>query len=112
MGFPLRSDRLATLYLAHPLKWRLPTVEKLSSIVDPRQLPLALSPGYFFLIVQHGTGIPAYWPASNAENLAGAAWFVNPWRGAGPHLAGLGNKSIQGHVWPVRGGTAGISWSW
>jgi len=100
------------LELANRMGWRLPTVEELSSIIDPRQSPLALPPGHPFLSVQHGSGIPAYWTSSNAENPAGAAWFVNPWRGAGPHLAGLGNKSIQGYVWPVRGGTAGVSWNW
>jgi len=41
-----------------------------------------------------------------------AAWFVNFWRGAGPHPAGLGNKSIPGFVWPVRGGAGGNSWNW
>jgi len=100
------------LELANRMGWRLPTVEELSTHVDPRQVPLALPPGHPFLDVQHGSGVPAYWTASNAENPAGAAWFVNPWRGAGPHLAGLGNKSIPGYAWPVRGGTAGVNWNW
>lgn len=100
------------LELANRIGWRLPAVEELSSIIDPRQAPLALPPGHPFQNVQHGSGVPAYWTASNAENPTGAAWFVNPWRGAGPHLAGLGNKSIPGYVWPVRGGTTGISWNW
>ena len=100
------------LELADRIGWRLPTVEELSSLFDPRHAPLALPPGHPFQNVQHGSGVPAYWTASNAENPAGAAWFVNPWRGAGPHLAGLGNKSIPGYVWPVRGGAAGVNWNW
>lgn len=100
------------LELANRIGWRLPSVEELSSLVDPRQNPLALPPGHPFLNVQHGSGVPAYWTASNAENPAGAAWFVNLWRGAGPHLAGLGSKSLPGHAWPVRGGTAGMNWNW
>ena len=99
------------LELADRMGWRLPTVEELSSLIDPRQSPLALPQGHPFLSVQHGSGVPAYWTASNAENPTGAAWFVNPWRGAGPTLAGLGNKSIPGYVWPVRGGAAGINWN-
>lgn len=100
------------LELANRMGWRLPSVEEFSSLVDPRQTPLALPPSHPFLNVQYGSGIAAYWTASNAENPAGAAWFVNPWRGAGPQLAGIGNKSIQGYAWPVRGGTAGVNWNW
>jgi hypothetical protein len=100
------------LELVNRMGWRLPTVEELSSLVDPRQAPLALPHGHPFLNVQHGSGVAAYWTASNAENPAGAAWFVNLWRGASPHLAGLGNKAIPGNVWPVRGGSSGINWNW
>lgn len=100
------------LELTNRMGWRLPSVEEISSLIDPRQGPLALPSGHPFLNVQYGSGVPAYWTASNAENPAGAAWFVNPWRGAGPHLAGLGNKSIPGFVWPVRGGAAGVNWNW
>lgn len=99
------------LELAYRMGWRLPTVEELSSLIDPRQSPLALPAGHPFNNVQYGSGVPAYWTASNAESPPGTAWFVNPWRGAGPHLAGLGNKSIPGFVWPVRGGFAGINWN-
>ncbi len=92
--------------------WRLPTVEELSSLLDLSQTDLALPQGHPFINVQYGSGVNAYWTCTNHENPDAAAWFVNFWRGAGPHLSGLGSKSIQGFVWPVRGGVAGNNWNW
>ena len=92
--------------------WRLPSIEELSSLVDLNQADLALPVGHPFINVQYGSGVYAYWTSTNHENPDAAAWFVNFWRGAGPHLTGLANKSIQGHVWPVRGGVVGNNWNW
>ena len=92
--------------------WRLPSVEELSTLIDPSQTDLALPTGHPFVNVQYGSGIFAYWTSTNHENPDAAAWFVNFWRGAGPHLAGLANKSTSGHAWPVRGGSGGNSWNW
>jgi hypothetical protein len=86
-----------------------------SSLVDPSQaegdfLPSrsgpnhALPAGHPFVNVQFGSGVRAYWSSTNYENPTAAAWFLDFWRGAGPRLVGLGNKSIPGFVWPVRGG--------
>ncbi len=100
------------LELGNRSGWRLPTVEELSSLVDPGQPDLVLPPGHPFVNIQYGSGEPAYWSSTNSENPTGSAWFVNFRRGAGPHLAGLGNKSIMGFVWPVRGGTGGNNWNW
>lgn len=100
------------LELGNRIGWRLPAVEELASLVDPSQPNLALPTGHPFVNVQYGSGVPAYWSSTNYENPTGAAWFVNLWRGAGPHLAGLGNKSLPGFVWPVRGGRGGNSWNW
>jgi hypothetical protein len=100
------------LELGNRCGWRLPTVEELSSLVDPTQPNLALPPGHPFVNVQYGAGVYAYWTSTNCENPTGAAWFVNMWRGAGPHLAGLANKSISGYAWPVRGGSGGTNWNW
>lgn len=100
------------LELGNRSGWRLPAVEELSSLVDPSQSGLALPTGHPFVNVQYGAGVDAYWTCTNCENPTDAAWFVNFWRGAGPHLAGLGNKSILCHVWPVRGGSNGNSWNW
>lgn len=106
------STRCRELELGNRAGWRLPAVEELSSLIDPAQANLALPPGHPFVNVQYGSGVYAYWTSTNYENPSAAAWFVNLWRGAGPHLAGLANKSVPGHVWPVRGGSAGISWNW
>ncbi len=100
------------LELGNRAGWRLPTVEELSSLLDLCQPNLALPIGHPFVNVQYGAGISAYWTSTNSENPTGAAWFINMWRGAGPHLAGLANKSISGHVWPVRGGVGGNNWNW
>lgn len=100
------------LELGNRIGWRLPSVEELSSLVDPGRPDLALPPGHPFVNVQYGTGVYAYWTSTNYENPTGTAWFVNFWRGAGPHLAGLAAKSGPGNVWPVRGGSGGNSWQW
>jgi Protein of unknown function (DUF1566) len=47
--------------------WRLPTVEELSSLVDPSQPNLALPAGHPFVNVQFGSGVPAYWSSTNHE---------------------------------------------
>lgn len=100
------------LELGNRYGWRLPAVEELSSLLDPSQSDLALPAGHPFVNVQYGPGVYAYWTSTNCENPSAAAWFVNMWRGAGPHLAGLANKSTLGHIWPVRGGSGGSSWNW
>ena len=98
--------------LAGRMGWRLPTVEELSSLIDPNQPNLALPVGHPFVKVQYGVGINAYWTSTNSENPTAAAWLVNPWRGAGVHLVGLANKTSLGYVWPVRGGNGGNNWNW
>jgi hypothetical protein len=92
--------------------WRLPTVEELSSLIDPGQSNLALPAGHPFGNIQYGSGVNPYWTSTNYENPSGAAWFVNFWRGAGPQLVDEANKSTLGHVWPVRSGSVGNNWNW
>lgn len=98
--------------LGNRVGWRLPSVEELSSLVDMSQADLALPSGHPFRNVQYGSGVYAYWTSTNHENPDAAAWFVNFWKGAGPHLAGLANKNTQGYIWPVRGGAVANNWNW
>jgi hypothetical protein len=100
------------LELANRMGWRLPSVEELSSLVDPGQSNLALPAGNPFVNVQYGAGVYAYWTSTNTENPIGAAWFVNMWRGAGQQLSGLAMKTLPGYIWPVRGGIGGNNWNW
>lgn len=88
--------------------WRLPSAEELSSLVDPSQDDPALPDGHPFVNVQSGQGVYAYWTSTNNENPGSSAWFVNMTGGD----AGLGNKSISGYIWPVRGGSGGNNWNW
>ena len=64
--------------------------------------------GHPFVNVQSGQGTYAYWTSTNHENPGASAWFVNMTGGD----AGLGNKSILGYIWPVRGGSGGNNWNW
>ncbi len=97
--------------------WRLPSVEELSSLVDLGQLDVTspvLPEAHPFLNVQYGSGVNAYWSSTNNENPNASAWFVNFWRkrNTDTNVAGLLSKSSLCHVWPVRGGIAGINWNW
>ncbi len=94
--------------LCNRVGWRLPTIEEISSLVDRNQSNPALPSGHPFLDIQFGASNPTYWTSTNSENPTSAAWFLNFNIGA----AGLGNKSITGYVWPVRGGSGGNNWNW
>jgi hypothetical protein len=95
--------------LANRQAWRLPTAEELASLIDTRQDP-TLPVGHPFTNVQSGATNPTYWTSTDNENPGASAWFINFNQRAGG--IGLGDKSLQGFVWPVRGGRGGVSWNW
>lgn len=97
--------------LADRMGWRLPTVEELSSLLDPSQKDLALPSGHPFINVQRDA---TYWTSTTSEGHFGsgstAAWHVFIEIGQ----TGLTTKnSISPHpVWPVRGGNGYATGDW
>jgi len=85
--------------------WRLPTVEELSSLVDPSQSGPALPMGHPFINVMQAAH---YWSRTAAVSDSAYAWMV---------LMGIGNpmqvhKSDGYYIWPVRGGNGYATGSW
>ena len=83
--------------------WRLPTIEELSSLVDPHSTDPALPPGFasFFDNVSYGR---RYWSSTTHVSFNDAAWCVNMESG----YALAFNINSDGYVWPVRGGSGPI----
>ena len=85
--------------------WRLPTIEELSSLIDPTQSNPALPSDYPFSNVKWGTDPDpeheAYWSiTSNAFNNDSA--YTRPFHTSGGSFAA--QKSLTYYFWCVRGG--------
>lgn len=80
--------------------WRLPTVEELSSLIDPSQSDPALPSGHPFINVQYPEN--AYWSSTTYEKNSAHAWKASMRDGAlyDQHKG----SPTRGYVWPVRGG--------
>ena len=81
--------------------WRLPTVEELSSLVDPTQSGPALPSGHPFENVRS----LYYWSSTTSEADTGRAWDVDMFDGG---VATYGKSYSDGYVWPVHGGSGPI----
>ncbi len=79
------------------LGWRLPTIQELTSLLDPTQSYPALPSGHPFSNVQP----EFYWSATDAGTVADCAWGVYFSNGT----VDFDNwKGLTGHLWCVRGG--------
>jgi len=76
--------------------WRLPTVEELSSLVDPSTENPALPIGHLFIGVQSHT----YWSSTISPGLSSNAFFLDLYGG----YIDVGDKGISRYWWCVRSG--------
>ena len=76
--------------------WRLPTIEELSSLVDPSTLNPALPTGHLFIGVQSHS----YWSSTISPGLSSSAFFRDLYGGN----MDVGDKGVNRYWWCVRGG--------
>ena len=91
--------------LGHRKGWRLPTLEELSSLVDPSQELPSLPSGHPFINVQ----LYDYWSSNTYEYYSTAAWLVNMNNGIESNHY---KSDWDSYVWPVRGGNGYATGSW
>lgn len=87
------------LTISGRLGWRLPSIEELSSLVDPSAGPPTLPSGHPFINVQSDVYISATTDIRD-EAFPTQAWFV----GFDTGHTGDTNKTSGGRTWCVRGG--------
>ena len=87
--------------------WRLPTVEELSSLVDPSQFDPTLPTGHPFINVQF-VEHENYWSSTTYESNSVSAMTVTMY----PGWVIITDKSLSFFVWPVRGGNAYATGNW
>jgi len=76
--------------------WRLPSIQELTSLIDPSAQFPALPVGHPFANIS----LFAYWSASTDPDAPVVAWLVS----LGSGVADTGGKATSNHTWCVRGG--------
>ena len=76
-------------------KWRLPTINELTTLIDYAQYDPALSEGHPFINVQSSF----YWSSTMRAYSTDYAWYVDMWNG---HVVGNYLKDSSHYIWPVR----------
>jgi hypothetical protein len=84
------------------LGWRLPTIEELSSLIDPTQSNPALPSGYPFGNVHYGVD-EAYFSITNFP-MQNFDVYVRTFNSAVPGLVAVGKTTTELFYWCVRGG--------
>jgi hypothetical protein len=86
--------------------WRLPSVEELSSLLDPSRRYPSLPKDHPFINVVE---ISFYWSSTTYESNSGLAWIVR----FIDNRVTTGNKNVDSYcVWPVRGGNGYATGNW
>ena len=97
-SWTLALEHCSTLSVSDRLGWRLPTVQELTSLIDPSVTSTpALPTGHPFENVQ-----PTYWSANTHPDLPTAARVVSFMPGI---VLANGDKTGNGYAWCVRGGS-------
>jgi hypothetical protein len=84
--------------IANRFGWRLPTVEEMSSLLDPGQPNVALPPGHPFVGIAAGE---LFWTASTIESNTTEAYYI----AIGQGVVGPVTKDTALQLWCVRGGS-------
>lgn len=94
------------IILGNRIAFRLPTIEELSSLVDPSQSTPALPFGHPFINVPtDGIG---WWSSTTYDESSAYAYFLLPSIG----VVGTLPKSERKYLWPVRGGNGYATGRW
>lgn len=90
--------------VGNPMRWRLPTIQELTTLVDPTVS--SLPPGHPF----SSLGLPQttrYWSATSSASFSTSAWAINL-EPMVPKIVQKGvviENSIEHLAWCVRGGS-------
>lgn len=79
--------------------WSVPTIEEISTLIEPSQGNPALPPGHPFINFEYGV---LYWSSTTSHRDSDNAWAVSIDNGGAVTIP----KSSYAKTWPVRGGVA------